>query len=769
MATKIILKKSSVAGNQPTTSDIDVGEVALNLADKKLYSKDGNNNVIEIGSTDYQTLPIKADVAITKGTPLYATGAVGNSGVITVNKFIANNTIDELYLIGVAEKDFAIGDVGKAVSFGEIKGINTTGSTVGQTWTNGSILYASPSVAGVLTNVAPTAPNLTIPVAMVINAHATNGILFIRPSNGFHLSELHDVAITSIASGELLKWDGTKWINNTLAEAGIQPSGSYLTSNQTITLSGDLTGSGTTAINAQIAANVVGANELNVVGNGTTAQYLRSDGDGTFTWATPPDTNTTYAVGNGGLTEINFTSALNTKLAGIEAGATADQTATEILTAIKTVDGTGSGLDADLLDGQHGSYYTGYADTAVANLVASAPSTLDTLNELAAALGDDPNFATTVTNNIATKVSKAGDTMTGDLSFGDNDKAVFGAGSDLQIYHSGSNSHITEGGTGNLIIRADDFRVQSNAGEEYIAADANGAVSLRYDNTAKLSTTSTGVDVTGTITSDGLTVARAGGAAGSGNVAYIDVTSSFGGLSINSSAGNNAFIEFLENGVKTAGFNSDATANVTSLQAANGHALAFNTDGTTERMRITSTGSVGIGNSSPDGQLTVGGTSTSGDISIRIKGDATSRGFLMFGDAGGAQIGDIMYDHSDNHMRFRVNNSERMRIDGSGNVGIGTTSPTQRLDVAGNIALTGTVDGRDVAADGTKLDGIEAGATAGGGAVGGGNDKVFWENDQVITTNYTITNGKNAGTFGPITINSGVTVTVGDGETWTVI
>jgi hypothetical protein len=92
--------------------------------------------------------------------------------------------------------------------------------------------------------------------------------------------------------------------------------------------------------------------------------------------------------------------------------------------------------------------------------------------------------------------------------------------------------------------------------------------------------------------SDGLTVARAGGAAGSGNVAYIDVTSSYGGLSINSSAGNNAFIEFLENGVKTAGFNSDATANVTSLQSANGHALAFNTDGTTERMRIDSAGRV---------------------------------------------------------------------------------------------------------------------------------------------------------------------------------
>ena len=69
--------------------------------------------------------------------------------------------------------------------------------------------------------------------------------------------------------------------------------------NQTITLSGDLTGSGTTSISAQIAANVVGANELNVSGNGTTSQYLRSDGDGSFTWATPPDTNTTYAAGSG--------------------------------------------------------------------------------------------------------------------------------------------------------------------------------------------------------------------------------------------------------------------------------------------------------------------------------------------------------------------------------------------------------------------------------------------------------------------------------------
>ena len=55
------------------------------------------------------------------------------------------------------------------------------------------------------------------------------------------------------------------------------------------------------------------------------------------------------------------------------------------------------------------------------------------------------------------------------------------------------------------------------------------------------------------------------------------------------------------------------------------------------------------------------------------------------------------------------------------------------------------------------------------GVAGGASDGVFWENNQTITSNYTITNNKNAGSFGPITIQSGVTVTVGSGETWTVV
>jgi len=84
-------------------------------------------------------------------------------------------------------------------------------------------------------------------------------------------------------------------------------------------------------------------------------------GDGTTDTVTVPDNNTTYSVGDGGLSQINFTSADHSKLNAIEASATADQTAAQILTAVKTVDGSGSGLDADLLDGVQGSVYANTA------------------------------------------------------------------------------------------------------------------------------------------------------------------------------------------------------------------------------------------------------------------------------------------------------------------------------------------------------------------------------------------------------------------------
>jgi|TARA_R100000458_G_C8271241_1_gene245959 hypothetical protein len=88
-------------------------------------------------------------------------------------------------------------------------------------------------------------------------------------------------------------------------------------------------------------------------------------------------------------------------------------------------------------------------------------------------------------------------------------------------------------------------------------------------------------------------------------------------------------------------------------------------------------------------------------------------------------------------------------------------------------SLTWTLPATDAAVSGYALvsnaSGTLSWAAAGGGAVGNGTNEIFWENDQIITGDYSITNGKNAGSFGPITIQSGTTVTVGAGETWTVV
>jgi len=81
------------------------------------------------------------------------------------------------------------------------------------------------------------------------------------------------------------------------------------------------------------------------------------------------------------------------------------------------------------------------------------------------------------------------------------------------------------------------------------------------------------------------------------------------------------------------------------------------------------------------------------------------------------------------------------------------------------ITVTGTVAATAYTGDGSGLTGLQAGATGGNS----GANAVFWENENTVTHDYTISNNKNAGSFGPITINNGVTVTVGSGEIWTIV
>lgn len=166
---------------------------------------------------------VKADEAITNGDVVYASSAVGASGRIGVSKFTADNSTSSKFVIGVATEDIANGDVGYITVFGKVRGITTDGSDVGETWTDGTVLYASSTGAGALTNVEPTAPNQKIPIAFVIRAHATNGTLMVRQPDTYNISELHDVFVSSAANRNALFWDSTdlRWENRALVEADI--------------------------------------------------------------------------------------------------------------------------------------------------------------------------------------------------------------------------------------------------------------------------------------------------------------------------------------------------------------------------------------------------------------------------------------------------------------------------------------------------------------------------------------------------------------------
>ena len=94
--------------------------------------------------------------------------------------------------------------------------------------------------------------------------------------------------------------------------------------------------------------------------------------------------------------------------------------------------------------------------------------------------------------------------VTGDVSLGDNGKLLLGASDDLEIYHDGSHSYISDSGTGRINVKTNVFRIYNAAGDEISANFVqDGAVTLYYNNSAKLATTSTGIDVTGTVSASG--------------------------------------------------------------------------------------------------------------------------------------------------------------------------------------------------------------------------------------------------------------------------
>ena len=107
-----------------------------------------------------------------------------------------------------------------------------------------------------------------------------------------------------------------------------------------------------------------------------------------------------------------------------------------------------------------------------------------TIKQQGGIFGRNPTFNSITTNSAI---------------FEDNSRAKFGNSSDLQIYHDGSNSYVSEAGAGALRLQGTNLQLQSSAGENYLQGINNNRVDIYYDGAIKLTTTSTGVSITGNV------------------------------------------------------------------------------------------------------------------------------------------------------------------------------------------------------------------------------------------------------------------------------
>lgn len=179
-------------------------------------------------------------------------GAQGNRLKIA----LAQATTDLLSAetIGLVTETINNNQEGFVTTNGIVRNIDTTGSLQGETWADGDMLYLSPTVAGRLTKVKPTAPNHLVVIGYVVRAHATQGQIFVKVDNGYELDELHNVAITSPANNNVLTYNSSTdvWENKTVVQAlGYTPlnkAGDTITGNVGNTATGSFeVPSGTTA------------------------------------------------------------------------------------------------------------------------------------------------------------------------------------------------------------------------------------------------------------------------------------------------------------------------------------------------------------------------------------------------------------------------------------------------------------------------------------------------------------------------------------------
>jgi len=295
----------------------------------------------------------------------------------------------------------------------------------------------------------------------------------------------------------------------------------------------------------------------------------------------------------------------------IDPAGVGDNTGTVVIAGNLQVDGTQTTINSTTvsIDDLKLSVATDAADSAAANgagiIVGGANANITYTHATTSWDFDKPV-------NVTGAITATGISQFSDVNIPDNNAIRFGNSQDLQIYHNGNHSWITNS-TGYLHINAANIELKNAADNEtMLLATQNGAVKISYDNSVKLTTTSTGIDVTGTVTSDGLTV----------NSGTTNTTATF------QSTDAGAYVNFTDT-TGTSGIGNETVHLYLDVDKDNVVAnsqIRFRVDGSS-KVTIKDNGYVGIGTTSPDEALDVKGNFTLRDTTGNL-----AHGMSVFGD-----------------------------------------------------------------------------------------------------------------------------------------
>ena len=199
----------------PQGQVIGAGDLSYNISEDTVNLTHLNGVVQQIGFKTYMRVANDTGSTIPNGTVV---GFSGVNGEIKVSPYIADGTVPELYFVGVTTFDMEDGVAGPVTIYGKVRGLDTTGTDVGETWAVGDILYASDTTAGAFTKVRPTAPSVVISVAAVLTVSSTEGVIMVRPTIPIGLdygsfTDLTDQTLAAIDTPTPLKLNTTEISN----------------------------------------------------------------------------------------------------------------------------------------------------------------------------------------------------------------------------------------------------------------------------------------------------------------------------------------------------------------------------------------------------------------------------------------------------------------------------------------------------------------------------------------------------------------------------